>query len=299
MPLAGDGVRAERRRERAIGLARSGKLSASGCGGPVQSRWTSGCYPLAMTLRLITIGPSHYCEKARWGLERLGVPFVEEPHPPLFHVLVVRRHGGRRTVPLLVTPDGPLADSTDILQALDRQVGGGPLYPEDPELRREVEELEDVLDEQLGPHVRRLAYHHLLWDPRMPDVMTRGVRRPGERALFRVSLPLVRRAMARFLRLTAAGAARSRERVHEVFRQVDERLADGRAHLVGGRFTAADLTFAALAAPLLMPPEYGWPLPPLDEAPAALRAEVEPLRATRAGRFALELYRTERRVRAR
>ena len=38
--------------------------------------------------------------------------------------------------------------------------------------------------------------------------------------------------------------------LREVFQQVDERLADGRQFLVGDRFTAADLTFAALASPV-------------------------------------------------
>ena len=36
-----------------------------------------------------------------------------------------------------------------------------------------------------------------------------------------------------------------------------EMLADGRPFLLGDRFTAADLTFAALAAPVVLPPRYG------------------------------------------
>jgi glutathione S-transferase len=30
-----------------------------------------------MTIRLLTIPISHYCEKARWGLERLGLAYHE------------------------------------------------------------------------------------------------------------------------------------------------------------------------------------------------------------------------------
>ena len=41
-----------------------------------------------MSLRLITIGASHYCEKARWAVERAGLPFREEFHPPVFHLFV-------------------------------------------------------------------------------------------------------------------------------------------------------------------------------------------------------------------
>ncbi len=40
-----------------------------------------------MRPRLVTIRYSHYCEKARWALERARVDFVEERH---------ERHGTRR-----------------------------------------------------------------------------------------------------------------------------------------------------------------------------------------------------------
>ena len=62
-----------------------------------------------------------------------------------------------------------------------------------------------------------------------------------------ILVPLIRTAF----RITPDSAERSRQRVHEVFREVDKYLRDGRRFLVGDRFTAADLTFAALASPVL------------------------------------------------
>ena len=38
---------------------------------------------MSQSHRLITIGPSHYCEKARWALDFFGVIFSEEPHRPV------------------------------------------------------------------------------------------------------------------------------------------------------------------------------------------------------------------------
>jgi hypothetical protein len=38
--------------------------------------------------------------------------------------------------------------------------------------------------------------------------------------------------------------------------QVDELLADGRPYICGRRFTAADVTFAALGGPMVAPPQY-------------------------------------------
>ena len=59
-------------------------------------------------LRLITIPISHYCEKARWALERADIPYREERHVQLIHRIAARRAGGGQTVPVLVTPEGTL-----------------------------------------------------------------------------------------------------------------------------------------------------------------------------------------------
>ena len=41
-----------------------------------------------MTPTLITISFSHYCEKARWALDRCGIEFRERANLPLFAVSV-------------------------------------------------------------------------------------------------------------------------------------------------------------------------------------------------------------------
>ena len=114
----------------------------------------------------------------------------------------------------------------------------------------------------------------------------------------RRSLPLVypvaTHIIDRVLDITPETAARSKEAVDEVFDQVGGRLADGRPCLCGDRFTAADLTFAALAAALLMPPEYGVPLAQPDDLPAAMAAKLREFRAHPAGDFALRMFRHER-----
>ncbi|MBP1689509.1 MAG: hypothetical protein H6Q34_82 [Deltaproteobacteria bacterium] len=38
----------------------------------------------------------------------------------------------------------------------------GSLFPTDPDPRRDADELGELLDEELGPNVRRLAYHAVL-----------------------------------------------------------------------------------------------------------------------------------------
>jgi len=242
---------------------------------------------------LITMPHSHYAEKARWALDRVALPYREEPHVPLFHRLATGRHGGG-SVPVLVHGAGRFVDSTDIVVHADAVCGGDLLYPREPALRREVEALEARFDDELGPHTRRWAYAQLLPETRLlRQAMSRGVPRL-EASVLSVMMPVVLNLIRSRLRITPESAQRSLERVHGIFREVDERLADGRRYLVGERFTAADLTFAALAAPVLFPAGNRAAYLALDEAPAGMREEVLRLRDTGAGRFGLRLFAQER-----
>ncbi|MEZ4401562.1 MAG: glutathione S-transferase N-terminal domain-containing protein [Kofleriaceae bacterium] len=242
-----------------------------------------------MSARLITIPFSHYCEKARWALTRAEVPFLEEGHLPMFTYRALRRAGAARTVPALVTTTGvALTDSTDIVRFADAHGTAPPLAP--PDLP-DAAALEDDFDRRLGPATRRLAYFHLLPSVRGFRELIAGAEVPAwERRLARLGRPLVTRLLARGLRIDAAGAARSRGVVDETFAAVAERLRDGRRYLCGDRFTVADLTFAALAAPVLAPPAYQRYLPSPAAQSAGFVALVDELRATPAGQFALRVY---------
>lgn len=248
-------------------------------------------------MRLLTISISHFCEKARWALDRAGLPYVEEPHAPLLHVWPVWRAGGGDSVPVLVTGEGVFADSTDILRFVDARAGLG-LYPADPERRAEVDALEDLFDETLGPHVRRWAYHFVLADAALTRrALTVGVT-ARQRVAFSVGRPVIAAAMRRGMNITAESARRSRAKIDDMFARADALLADGRPFLTGDRFTAADLTFAALAAPLVGVDGYGpthVPLPAFDALPAALREDARSLQARPAGALVARLYRDERR----
>ena len=243
----------------------------------------------------ITIPLSHYCEKARWGLDRTRLPYREDPHVPMLSRLATRRHEGG-TVPLLIHGDMRLTDSTDILVHADACAGGDVLYPRDTQLRRDVDALEERFDSYLGTHVRRWAYSHLLAEKAMlRELWGRGA--PGREAFFLpLIVPIARKLLPRAYKLTPDSIARSLNVVRDIVREVGERLKDGRRYLVGDRFTAADLTFAALAAPAIFPARCHAVLPELAEVPAAMRAEIEGLRESAAGQFAQRMYASERDV---
>ena len=245
--------------------------------------------------KLITIPPSHYCEKARWALDRAGIAFDEEAHPPGLHVRPCKTAGGGRTTPILVTDLGTFPDSTEILHFVDSQTDDPPpLFPTDSVQRAGVEELEDLFDEKLGPHTRRLAYFHLLPNRQLFEGAALVGAGGWDRTVFKLMMPMIRSMMRKGMKIDAKGAERSLVRIREVFDFVNERLASGREYLAGGRFTAADLTFAALSAPVLLPRGYGAPLPTLGEIPDEMLAVIDEMRSSPAGRFGLRMYRDHR-----
>lgn len=95
--------------------------------------------------------------------------------------------------------------------------------------------------------------------------------------------------------ISPQGGTEALQEVRRCFDAVGELLADGRRYLTGDAFTAADLSFASLAAPAVGQP-YGSAPGLGGDTPAAMRAEIEELRAHPAGRFALRLWAEERGV---
>ncbi len=242
-------------------------------------------------LRLVTIPISHYCEKARWGLERAGIPYREERHVQGIHRIAARRAGGGQTVPVLVTPEGSIGESEEILRWVDeRTPPERRLFPSDSAELAEVERLSRRFDDRLGPRGRRFMYVKML---SQPDLMTRfnnqGVPRWENRAL-RLGWPVAVRSLGRALGIRPGVEVEDEAVVWSELDFVGELLADGRPHLCGERFTAADLTFAALSASVVVPPVYGTALPQPDVLPPEMAAFVRSVRDHPAGRYALSLY---------
>lgn len=252
------------------------------------------------TLRLITIPISHYCEKARWALEWCNIPYLEERHLQVFHLLHVYRAGKNDTAPVLVTSEGTFGDSTDILKWADAKAPSDlKLYPTDPVLKQEVEKFEDYLDEEFGVVGRLWMYTYMLKNiPLLVNYSKRHGVPWYESKLLPLVFPLFKKVLHRVMGVTATSREDSEKTVNRVFDEVALKVQDGRPFLMGDRFSAADLTFASLSAGVLIPDDYGVVLPSLEELPDGMKEQVQIWRDHPAGQFALKMFREYRRPQA-
>lgn len=242
--------------------------------------------------RLITIAPSHYCEKARWALRLAGVEYKEEPHLPFFHAYYVKKAGGQRSTPALWTPDDTLSDSSDILQWIQGLADSRwKPYGEEPERAVEIDLWERWMSQRLGDSTRRVAYFYLMPNaPLTQKSLGSGVPSVEQRWLPRL-FSAMRWVMRRSMRIDHKNTERSIAKIHEIFDGVEELLKNNaeKGYLFG-EFSAADLSFATLAAPVLLPSGYLSQIPKIEELPEAGQTIIRDFQERKAGQFALRIY---------
>jgi glutathione S-transferase len=172
------------------------------------------------------------------------------------------------------------------------------LFPADNPARQEVEQVCRRLDDELGPRGRRLMYVHMLAQRELVLRYNNEGVPVWEGRVIRYGWPVIVRLLERHLGIAPGIEREDEAAVWREFDYVAQLLADGRPHLCGDRFGAADLTFAALSASVLLPQEYGVPLPQPADLASPTAALVERARTHQAGRYALALFAEHRREHA-
>ncbi|HLM87204.1 MAG TPA: glutathione S-transferase family protein [Solirubrobacteraceae bacterium] len=203
------------------------------------------------------IAVSHFSEKARWALDYKGIAHTRRaPLPGLHMPLVYWMTRGRSiTLPLLELDGERIADSTAIIAALERRFPEPALYPSDPQELRRALELEEWFDEQLAPYIRRLAFFELRHEPELMAEMAARIAPALASTAGATLVPYTRLFTGlRYRASDAQGAEHARGMVLAALDRLEAELG-GNDYLVGGRFTVADLTAAALLYPLALPPQ--------------------------------------------
>ena len=230
-----------------------------------------------------TIPMSHFAEKARWCLDRLGVEYTERPSAGIIGVLFTGR-----TVPRLRFRTGrtrsSLGNSAEILRYLwgahAATLGEKAAFLEPTEERLDWERRLD----RYGVDLQVWVYYHIL-DERDVTLRLWGGDDPAvpgwQRLLARAIYPLLALFLRRAFAIDARHYAKAVEHVERILRDVENQLEDGRTTLGGeGAPTFVDLTYAALSGLWLQPAGYGGGraedcLIRRDALPPPMQADIE------------------------
>lgn len=201
---------------------------------------------------------SHYCEKALWALDYLGIDYTIKHLAPGVHRRVARKLGlPVSSLPIVKADDLVVQGSSDIISwAEANKSSGAPLL--DPQTgRQDCLEMEQRLDDLLGVHVRRYFYSEALveYPSTVLPVFTRDL--PSmQKWLTAASWGMIRKLMIEGMDLGQEQGLESRQVVEQELNWLDQMLADGRRYLIGDRLTRVDITAASFLAPLIQPQQH-------------------------------------------
>ena len=159
---------------------------------------------------------SHFNEKARWVLDWKNVEHKRISYLPGPHIPAMKELSNQSSTPVLDWDGQIITGSGHIVDFVNAQIADNPLYPDSPEQRVQITAWCRRLDDELGPAVRTIAWSAMI-DHAAYAIRVFG-RGKSKITLFFYSL------IFPFLK-----------------------------SVIGDQFTAADLTAAALIAPIANP----------------------------------------------
>lgn len=236
-------------------------------------------------------------ELARWLFERYAIPYAEEVHAPILHVLATRRAGGGVEIPVVTCAEGVWSGAREFLLRLDAKTREGDrLLGETPEERTANLVFIDRLFDLLLKQVRRFVYFHLLPERRLTIPIAVQGAPLWERVFVAGLYPLWRYLMGKGLDLSPQKVAEAPTDIKQACSLVESKLGQ-MPFLNGEQPGSLDVIFAALLAPVVFPSEYGAFLPKIDDLPEALRDFVEGCRNSTSGQLVLRTYAAARPMR--
>lgn len=228
-------------------------------------RWAISLSSLVIPARcpglvLETISASHFVEKVRWCMDRLGVEYTEKPAGGALGAFFLGR-----TVPRLFFRTGAvrsqIGNSPEILRYL-----WGRYSADMPEQARFLEPTPERLEfekkiDRCGVNLQVWVYHHILGHREL-TLRVWGIDNPliprWQKWALRLNFPLLRFLIRKSFRITPANFEKAVTHIESLLADVESRLGDGRKSLLGGdtvNFT--DLSFCAIMGLWLQPAGYG------------------------------------------
>ena len=230
-------------------------------------------------LVLDTVSMSHFAEKARWCMDRLGVDYRENKSNGLLGVVLTGR-----TVPRLRLRTGAvessIGHSPEILRFLWGEYGARLETAAFLEPTEEALELEAKID-RYGVDLQVWVYYHLL-PHKETTLHIWGAEDTGipkwQRTVARPLYTLLAKFLRRTFGIDGAHYNKAVEHVDAMLAAAEERLQGGKQYLLGDAISFVDITFASLSGLWLQPDNYGGGQAndckvAIDELPDAMQAD--------------------------
>ncbi len=202
-----------------------------------------------MSITLHQFAYSHFNEKARWILDLKGIDHRHETYLPGPHMGAIKKLSGQAQTPVLEADGKVISGSSAIIDYLETRHPQPPLYPTDPEHRERALEWQREMDASLGPDVRTLLFSALVNEGTYLCNMFGGSKGLAKRLAYRAMFPIARGVIAKGNGVTPDNVARCKTSTREWLDRISEQ-AKATGYLVGDTFSVADLTAAALLAPI-------------------------------------------------
>jgi len=255
-------------------------------------------------LELETISASHFVEKVRWCMDRLGLDYVEKPSGGALGAFFLGR-----TVPVLKFRTGAvrssIGNSSEILRYLwgryAVELGARADFLAGSNERIEFERKID----RCGTDLQVWVYYHILPEREL-TLHAWGVYNPAiaawQRHLLKLIYPLLSFLIRKSFRISSSHHDKAVEHIDALLAEVESRLETSEKSILGGnQINYTDIAFSAIMGLWLQPEAYGGGKADAvrierSRAPEGMQVEIERWteRYPRSSRFIEEIYRTER-----
>ncbi|MEM9620549.1 MAG: glutathione S-transferase family protein [Pseudomonadota bacterium] len=203
-----------------------------------------------MSLQLHQFAFSHFNEKARWALSFKQLDHERIDYLPGPHMRAIKQISGQTQTPVLQSGAHYIPGSADIIDYLEQTYPEPALYPQDPAAREAALQLQQHWDTEVGPAVRSVVFSSLVNNGNYLVSMFASSKGRLKQLAYRATLPLARPLIAK------GNGVDDPANVRRCFVATQEALDDvvsataGTGYMVGDSFSVADLTVAALLAPI-------------------------------------------------
>ncbi len=201
---------------------------------------------------------SHFCEKARWALDYLGIKYELMYVAPGLHRNIAQKLGAiGSSVPILTSNGNVIQGASEIINWAQAQGPDNQKNLPSTSNTKEGAKIEKRVDDILGVHIRRLYYSEALVE--YPETV-KPLFLDGIPFLHKIFIwwkwTLIQKLLIKGLDLGSGQFENSRNIIEKELDWLDGLIEGGEGFLSGDRFSRVDLSMASLLAPLALPKEH-------------------------------------------